>query len=109
NLILNAVKYSPPDALVVISLQVNQDKTMATFSVIDHGPGIPFEEQARLFKRFSRIKSHEKIAEGAGLGLYFVRTVTEKHQGTIQVQSDLGQPTKFSMHLPMTGFLSHDY
>jgi CHASE2 domain-containing sensor protein/two-component sensor histidine kinase len=108
NLVLNAVKYGPKNSSVIVTLKPNDEKTYVIFSVTDHGPGIPVAEQANLFKRFSRVKGHEKLADGAGLGLYFVRTVAEKHMGSIQVDSDLGQPTTFNLYLPMVDFLSHD-
>jgi CHASE2 domain-containing sensor protein/two-component sensor histidine kinase len=107
NLILNAVKYGPENSTVTIQLDLNKDNSQAVFSVIDHGPGIPFEEQGKLFKRFSRMKGQEQVSEGAGLGLYFVRTVTEKHRGSILVSSDIGKPTSFSMYLPIVGFQAH--
>lgn len=101
NLILNAIKYGPENSKVVVNVSLNAEKTHVVFSVTDVGPGIPKNEQANLFKRFSRVKGHEKLAEGAGLGLYFVRTVTEKHQGKIDVMSDLGSPTTFRLQLPV--------
>jgi len=107
NLISNAVKYGAEGTVVLVKLALNEEKTHVVFSVTDSGRGISVEEQADLFKRFSRIKGHEKMAEGAGLGLYFVRTVAEKHMGSIRVKSDLGQPTTFSLRLPVVDFLSH--
>lgn len=101
NLILNAVKYGTAHTQVTVALTVDKTSHQVLFSVTDHGLGIPKEQQAHLFKRFSRIKGAEKVAEGSGLGLYFVKTVTEKHQGSIVVNSDLGQATTFSMRLPM--------
>jgi len=108
NLVTNAVKYGAPDTTVLIKLALNAEKTHVTFSVTDHGRGISAKEQADLFQRFSRIKGHEKMAEGAGLGLYFVRTVAEKHMGSVRVKSDLGKPTTFSFRLPVVDYLAHD-
>ncbi|MFW5432641.1 MAG: CHASE2 domain-containing protein [Methylophilaceae bacterium] len=107
NLVINAVKYGFENTKILVKLELNAEKTHATFSVTDHGRGISAEEKAGLFKRFSRIKSHEKMADGAGLGLYFVRTVAEKHMGSIRVRSDLGQATTFSLRLPLVDFLLH--
>lgn len=103
NLILNAVKYGKKDTQVSVRVALNQEQSHVVFSVTDHGPGISAKDQDNLFKRFSRVKGHEKLADGAGLGLYFVRTVAEKHMGSIHVDSDLCQPTTFSLHLPMSG------
>ena len=107
NLIINAVKYGPESSNVTIQLTLNTANNQAIFSVTDHGPGIPIEEQGKLFKRFSRMKGQDQVSEGAGLGLYFVRTVIEKHHGSVQVSSDLGEPTIFSIYLPIIGFQSH--
>lgn len=107
NLVLNAVKYGPKASKIIIGLKLNIDKTEVILSVKDNGPGIPIMEQENLFRRFSRVKGHETLAGGAGLGLYFVRTVVEKHMGLIQVESDLGLPTTFSLYLPVVDFLVH--
>jgi CHASE2 domain-containing sensor protein/two-component sensor histidine kinase len=107
NLILNAVKFSPENS--TITVQLNAAGDLAMLSVIDEGPGIPLDEQKNLFKRFSRMSANDKSAapEGAGLGLYFVHTVAEKHGGTVVVESDLGQSTRFNLNVPLIGFEAH--
>jgi len=104
NLVLNAIKFAPEYSTVLIRLTY-ADK-YAVMSVIDHGPGIPVDEQKQLFKRFSRLKSGQ--ADGAGLGLYFVHTVAEKHLGSVNVQSDVGQKTSFNLRLPVLSFQQLD-
>lgn len=101
NLILNAVKYAPVETTVNISVYLNSEKTKAIFTVENEGAGIPLDEQENLFKRFSRMKKHDKKANGAGLGLYFVHTVAEKHHGAVSVESELGKTTTFSLTLPV--------
>lgn len=103
NLVSNAVKYGAENTNVAIKLDTNEKNTHAIFSVTDYGRGISSEEQADLFKRFSRVKGHEKMTDGAGLGLYFVRTVAEKHLASVRVKSDLGAPTTFSLRIPLIG------
>lgn len=103
NLVSNAVKYGAENTSVAIKLDTNEKNTHAIFSVTDYGRGISSEEQADLFKRFSRVKGHEKMTDGAGLGLYFVRTVAEKHLASVRVKSDLGAPTTFSLRIPLIG------
>jgi len=103
NLVLNAIKFAPEYSTVLIRLTY-ADK-QAVMSVIDHGPGIAIDEQKQLFKRFSRLKSGQ--ADGAGLGLYFVHTVAEKHSGSVDVESDIGQKTSFNLRLPVLGFQRH--
>jgi signal transduction histidine kinase len=108
NLISNAVKYGYNNTVVDIFLTLNNDKTQAIFSVTNIGVGISAVEQANIFRRFSRVKGQERMSEGAGLGLYFVKTVAEKHQGLIQVDSDIGQPTIFSLQLPIIDYQAHE-
>ena len=98
NLILNAVKFSPDGALIRVQLATIQQQ--AVLSITNQGTGIARDEQARLFKRFSRTDSGNQV-EGSGLGLYFVHTVAEKHHGSVNVESDLNMPTTFSLRLPM--------
>jgi CHASE2 domain-containing sensor protein/nitrogen-specific signal transduction histidine kinase len=107
NLVMNAVKYGKEKTHVEVSVEVNQEKSYVIFSVMDHGPGISVADQANLFKRFSRVKGQEKFAEGAGLGLYFVRTVAEKHKGSIHVSSDSGKPTIFTLRLPIVDVVQY--
>lgn len=105
NLVLNAIKFAPEFSTVFIRLTyANQQVVM---SVVDCGPGISQDEQKKLFKRFSRLQSGSAAPEGAGLGLYFVHTVAEKHFGSIDVESSLGQKTSFNFRLPVLSFLHH--
>lgn len=105
NLILNAVKYADDNTKVLITLTLNTDNTQTLLAISNYGVGIPLDQRTHLFKRFSRVKEHEAIASGSGLGLYFVKTVADKHQGTIQVISDTDKPTTFTLTLPIAGFL----
>jgi len=100
NLTLNAVKYSPSNGEVCARLTVDLNANEAVFSVTDTGPGIPLNEQVNLFKRFSRAKEHDPT-EGTGLGLYFVKTVVEKHGGQVMLESDQAASTTFSFRIPV--------
>jgi two-component system sensor histidine kinase QseC len=75
NLIDNAIRYSPPDTEVVVS--VAADGAIATLRVLDQGPGIPAERRAEALSRFSRLDA--RAAEGSGLGLSIVSRVAELH------------------------------
>ena len=97
NLILNAVHYAPERSEVLVRVATENGSVEA--SVTDFGPGIPVENQARLFQRFSRGASGQTT--GTGLGLYFVRTVAEKHGGSIAVESELERFTCFRLRLPL--------
>lgn len=98
NLIQNAVKYSPRNGQVKIGLAEEKDKVR--FCVIDSGPGIPENELPRLFKRFSRLSLQGSTAEGAGLGLYFVRVVAEKHGGSVKADAGPEGGARFCVWLP---------
>ena len=105
NLVMNAIKFAPKHSLVLIRLRYSNNQ--AILNVIDHGPGIPLEEQKQLFKRFSRLKDTKATPDGAGLGLYFVHTVAEKHHGKVDVESDYGSETSFNLRLPVINFQAH--
>lgn len=97
NLVLNAAQHAPVETEVEVALEDEGDWAIVT--VTDQGPGIAPDEQARLFQRFSRGSGQ---AGGTGLGLYFVRTVAEKHGGSASVSSAPGAPTRFSLRLPLS-------
>lgn len=64
------------------------------------GPGIPEAELPRLFKRFSRLEPAGSTVSGAGLGLYFVRIVAEKHGGQVKADSGPDGGARFCVSLP---------
>lgn len=97
NLVLNAVHYAPAQSSVEIRLVLEEG--FAEASVTDHGPGIAAEGLTRLFQRFSRGAAGQ--VTGTGLGLYFVRTVAEKHGGTVAVKSEPNVSTCFTLRLPL--------
>ncbi len=105
NLVMNAIKFAPAHSVVKVKL--SYDKQQTILNVIDQGPGIPIDEQKHLFKRFSRLKDTNTMPDGAGLGLYFVHTVAQKHGGTVDVESDIGQKTSFNLRLPMLNFQAY--
>jgi len=102
NLVLNAVHYAPAQSSVEIRLAMQAG--FAEASVIDHGPGIAAQALPRLFQRFSRGAAGQTT--GTGLGLYFVRTVAEKHGGTVAVKSEPKVMTRFTLRLPMASVAS---
>ncbi len=105
NLVLNAIKFAPEYSTVLIRLTYASQQ--AVVSVVDYGTGLSLDEQKQLFKRFSRLKGGIATPDGAGLGLYFVHTVAEKHLGSVDVESEFGQKTSFNLRLPVLSFQQH--
>jgi PAS domain S-box-containing protein len=99
NLVSNAIKYSPAGTLIRVSGVY--DARNVRVAVGDQGPGIPPEEQATLFERFTRGRSEDtRRTEGAGLGLFISKAVVDAHGGRMWVDSKLGQGTTFYFTLP---------
>ncbi|MFT5052468.1 MAG: two-component system phosphate regulon sensor histidine kinase PhoR [Chlamydiales bacterium] len=98
NLISNAIQYSPADSDVRVVVGCDADQ--ARIDVIDEGPGIPLYEQERIFERFYRLdKARSRKLGGTGLGLAIARHVMSAHGGRVEVQSELGQGSRFSLLL----------
>ena len=96
NLLVNAIKYSPPGSAVWLDVREAHD--MVETSVTDSGPGIPAEEQAAVFERFTR--GRRTSGGGVGLGLYIARAYVEAMGGTIGVRSSTGSGASFWFRLP---------
>jgi signal transduction histidine kinase len=102
NLLDNAIKYSPPGAIVTSRLWVERDGHPSAFaSVTDTGPGIPAAEWGNIFRRFYRIDRAREETQGSGLGLAIVGRIMEIHGGTVTVQSTVGAGSTFTLRLPM--------
>jgi len=86
NLISNAIKYGGAPPVIVIDGSIDGDQ--AHYTIHDNGDGITSAEQQRLFSAFSRLDRHQKTIEGHGLGLNIVRTIVEKLDGRIWVESE---------------------
>jgi signal transduction histidine kinase len=97
NLIGNAFKYSGAGDRV--RLTVASDGGDLVFIVADQGIGIPVEDMPRLFETFHRAGNVGNIS-GTGLGLAIVKRAVELHGGKIEVESKVGEGTRFSVRLP---------
>jgi signal transduction histidine kinase len=98
NLIDNAIKYSPADSRVLITL--TDEGSSYSASVEDQGEGIPPALQERIFERFFRANDDDFSMPGAGLGLSIVRWVVEAHGGTIGVSNAPSGGARFTVILP---------
>jgi two-component system, OmpR family, phosphate regulon sensor histidine kinase PhoR len=100
NLVNNAVRYTPAEGKINVSLQVS-DRGGAVFSVTDSGSGISSEHLPRLTERFYRVDtSRSRESGGTGLGLAIVKHVVQRHGGELQISSTLGKGSRFCFTLP---------
>jgi two-component system sensor histidine kinase SenX3 len=99
NLLDNAVKYS--DAGGSVEVEACQVGGEVVLSVADHGIGIPTRDIERVFERFYRVdQARSRQTGGTGLGLAIVRHVVANHHGTVEVESRLGEGSRFTLRLP---------
>lgn len=99
NLVGNAIKYSPSGSEVKVSVSMQDNQIILRVS--DSGPGIPPDEQGRIFEKFFRASNRPGDVEGSGLGLAIVKSIVESHQGRVWVESKLGSGSTFIVLLPV--------
>lgn len=98
NLLGNAIKFTAESGKVILRGRVVG--AVAILEVIDNGPGIPPEAQAKIFEKFGQLESKQRRL-GSGLGLTFAKMAVEAHGGTIAVASVVGQGSTFTITLPL--------
>lgn len=99
NLIDNAMKYTPLGGQVRVGMQASATKLY--LAVMDSGWGIHKADLPHIFDPFYRGKQYEDEAEGSGLGLTMVKSIIERHKGTISVRSQIGRGSTFTIILPV--------
>jgi len=99
NLIDNALKYSLPTTPITITAEACQEGVI--IRVRDQGPGIPEEEQSKIFEKFYRSLKDRSHTRGAGMGLAIAREIVRAHGGDIRVESRPGKGSEFSFTLPV--------
>jgi signal transduction histidine kinase len=97
NLLSNAIKFIETGS---ITLSVKRLEDEIVFAVIDTGPGIPTEMQAKIFEPFVQAADGIKHAHGTGLGLPISRSLVQAHGGELWVESEIGEGTTFTFTLP---------
>lgn len=102
NLLSNAVKYSPHANKVGLKLQ--EDENKVRIMVEDYGLGIEKQQQKQLFQRFFRADNSKGI-HGLGIGLYLSKQIVDRHNGQIEVLSECGKGSIFTISLPKTNSL----
>jgi signal transduction histidine kinase len=99
NLLSNAIKYNRPQGTITLAAFTSQDEI--GFSVQDTGVGIGPESLTHMFEKFYRVPGTEEMASGTGLGLSICKRIVEAHQGTIEVESQAGAGSTFTVRLPL--------
>lgn len=102
NYLSNAIKYSPDNGEIKISLGYSSQNKEVEIAVTDQGCGISQEHQKKIFDRFYRVENSTHTIKGTGLGLNLVKTTIEKHHGgRVFVHSDIGKGSTFGFILPV--------
>ncbi len=99
NLLTNAIKYSPNNMEIAVSVSKVSDYLKV--SVKDHGFGISKEDQSKVFQRFYRSGETQKKFPGMGIGLYICKEIIDNHNGSIWIESELGNGSVFNFTLPV--------
>jgi signal transduction histidine kinase len=99
NLVNNAIQHTQPHDLIELGATSHSDEVR--FWVRDTGTGISFEDQQRIFDRFARAANSYRRSEGVGLGLAIVKAIVEAHQGRIELVSQVGAGSTFSIIVPI--------
>ncbi len=98
NLLSNAVKYTPAGGSVEVTAGATHEEVW--IAVADTGPGIASEEQTSVFEAFYRSDRERRFPQGLGLGLTIARDLVIAHGGTLELKSELGEGSRFTVRLP---------
>jgi signal transduction histidine kinase len=98
NLVNNALKYTPQGGEITVSASATDDEVI--FQVSDTGTGILWEEQSEIFEPFFRGDQQRRIKQGMGLGLGIARDLVIAHGGRLELNSQPGEGSQFSIHIP---------
>ena len=105
NLLENAVKYTPSNKPIKISL--DKKNGTAVMSVADEGMGIPDDEKKKIFSKFYRIgNENSRTSKGTGLGLYLTCKILKQHKGKIVVKDNKPNGSIFEMHIPCNALVA---
>jgi signal transduction histidine kinase len=106
NLLSNAIKYSPGGGAIDIDARMVADEVAV--AVADHGIGIPAADLGRLFERYHRGSNVSGIV-GTGVGLYLVKMALDMHGGRVEVDSEEGVGSRFTVRLPVKPASAKDW
>ena len=99
NLAQNAVQHTQAGDRITLGVAVKDQQFHVWLK--DTGTGIDPQEQDRIFERFARVRYTQRRSEGSGLGLAIVKRIVEAHQGSVQIQSELGTGSTFTLIIPL--------
>jgi PAS domain S-box-containing protein len=100
NLLSNAIKFTEQGGTIVVNIYNKVESIV--ISVKDTGIGIPLDMKEKIFDRFTQVESTlRRRAEGSGIGLSLVKAIVELHNGTINLESNLGAGSEFIIELPV--------
>lgn len=101
NLLSNAVKFTPEAGEVWIEVEADAEQEVLRFAVVDTGIGITPEDSGKLFQPFVQLESSfSRRYRGTGLGLALVRQVVELHGGSVRLESEVGEGSRFTVSIP---------
>jgi signal transduction histidine kinase len=98
NLLANASKFAPEGSVIRVGATAADDRVVTW--VDDEGPGVPVEASTSIFERFRRSPDEEPEAGGLGLGLWIVKSIIDRHGGSIAAERSPENRTRFSINLP---------
>jgi two-component system sensor histidine kinase VicK len=100
NLVSNAIKHGPDNSEVIIAASVRGG--LVHFVVTDQGPGFPEEDGEHLFDKYFRsVAERQRKVPGSGLGLFIVKTIAERHQGSVYARRAPGGGAEFELVIPL--------
>lgn len=108
NLLSNALKFTPEGGSILVSFQYNREQGSGSgysgvLKVMDTGPGIPGDQQEKIFNRFYQLENTDaRNHEGSGIGLALVKELVELYRGSIELESSPGEGSTFTLTLPVS-------
>lgn len=99
NLLANGLKYNYPGGAVKLAARIQGQEVV--MEVFDTGYGIPGDDLPHLFEKFYRVTGRERVEPGTGLGLSICKNIVESHNGRIEVRSQVGKGSVFTVYLPL--------
>jgi PAS domain S-box-containing protein len=108
NLIENALKYRHPIRSPEIKISIIPEEETILIGIQDNGLGIPPQYLHSIFNTFTRVNSNSKQT-GSGIGLATCKKITERHQGTIWVESEVGEGSTFLIRLPQPDYFKENF